>query len=157
MKRQLFSLVLFVSTVFFAGVVFAGGQALGVPGDRLMPDYRYPGTYSNHPSRIGDYGTRSRSRLDPGRRDRGLSLRQRGFPQDQDAQEFQVTRREECRQFLNETEALRKEFAEKRSAYFAAREDPQANAVDVGNQKKDIQGLFSNIENKNTQNCRWIH
>jgi hypothetical protein len=157
MKKALFLLILFFPSAFFVNVVDAGDQVMGVPGNTLNPRYGYQGTYNAHPSLIGNYGTRSPSGPSSAGKNRGDNIRQKSFPQDQETREFQVTQREECQQFLNETENLRKEFILKRSAYFAERENPHANAVDVSNQRNDIASLFKDIESRNTQKCRWIH
>ena len=63
----------------------------------------------------------------------------------------------ECLGFFEETSGLRKEFANRRMALTKAEEDPKTDPQDIVIRKKKIHDMFRTIEEKNTQNCRWVY
>ncbi|NLW36195.1 hypothetical protein [Syntrophorhabdus aromaticivorans] len=170
MRQVKFSLALLLALFVLVGTAYAGGGGGGYRGhqgskgfgrERSGPSHP-PGKHREHEGK--DYrGGKGRWRPGssypsgkPGeyRRKSGLG-KDISLGGDREGYDLAVPT-EACREFLDETEDLRRAFEGKRSAHFKSRYDPATSPEEVVHHQAEIRELWRNIEAKNTENCRWV-
>lgn len=173
MKKTVHLSILLIIIVFAVGYVYGGGGHGGHGVSRPGPSSYHGsegsgGKYSGHsyPSEgYKGYGGKSLgyNALSTGSKNYGGKSQQITKGAEDSLGEARTieygpgTPTEECRVFLDEMSGPRREFANKRSSHFEARENPNSNPENITRQQEEIRELFRAIERKNTQNCRWVY
>ncbi|OPX93925.1 MAG: hypothetical protein A4E58_02773 [Syntrophorhabdus sp. PtaB.Bin006] len=164
--RQAELFLVFVFVLFFlAGVAYAGGGG-GYEGHHGSTEYGKQPAGTSRPSDHHE-GQEGKSHPEPGSsRPSGKSggYIQKGQPEqkavspigDREGYDL-VIPSEVCRRFFDETTELRKVFDEKRAAHFKSRDNPATSPEEIAGNQAEIRELWRSIEERNSENCRWVH